>query len=130
MKTKPFIKMTIDILMTILMIACLSGLMAGELLHEIFGSVMVLLFLTHNILNWKWYSKIFQGKYSGFRIVWTAINILCLVSLLSQGISGIVLSNYIYEFLNIESGFSLARKVHLASGYWSLIFVSLHIGIH
>lgn len=130
MKIKAFIKMIIDIVMTFLMIACMSGLMSGDLLHEVFGSVMTALFILHIILNWKWYANIFKGKYSVISITWTVINILCLVSLIAQGVSGIVLSNYVFIFLNFESGFSLARKVHLACGYWSLIFVSLHLGLH
>ena len=130
MKIKSFIKMIIDIAITLLMIVCMSGLMAGDLLHEVFGSAILVLYLTHNILNWKWYANIFKGKYSAVRSVWKVINILSFVFLIAQGISGIVLSNYVFTFLNIESGFSLTRKVHLACGYWSLIFVSLHLEFH
>ena len=130
MKIKSYVKIIIDILMTFLMIACMSGLMAGELIHEVFGSVMTVLFLLHNILNWKWYANLLKGKCSAFRIVWGLINILSLASLFAQGVSGIVLSNHLYTFFKIEAGFSLARTIHLACGYWSLIFVLLHLGFH
>jgi hypothetical protein len=49
MKIKAFIKMIIDIVMTFLMIACMSGLMSGDLLHEVFGSVMTALFILHGL---------------------------------------------------------------------------------
>ena len=61
MKIKSFVKMIIDIAMTFLMIACMFGLMAGDILHEVFGSAILVLFLTHNTLNWKWYANIFKG---------------------------------------------------------------------
>lgn len=130
MKTKSLVKMFVDIFMTFLMLFCMAGLLVGEVLHEVFGSVLLVLFIIHNILNYKWYASLFKGKYTALRITQTIINFASLITLVAQGISGIVLSNHLFAFLQIESGFALARSVHLACGYWCFLFVSLHLGFH
>ncbi len=116
--------------MSVLMLACMSGLLAGDLLHEIFGTVLFVAFIVHNIINWRFYTSLFSGRYNAFRIVQVVINLLCFVCMVLQAVSGIILSSYIFSFLNIQSGFSLARKLHLAFGYWILIFTSIHLGFH
>lgn len=130
MKTKSLIKMIVDILLTVLIIGCMAGLLVGEILHEVFGTVLFVLFLLHNVLNFKWYTSFFKGKYTALRIAQTIINLFSFIFLVAQAISGIVLSNHLFSFLNIENGFALARKFHLACGYWCYLFVSLHLGFH
>ena len=49
---------------------------------------MLVLFISHNILNVKWYRNLFKGKYSGFRILQTVVNLALLLCMLSLMISG------------------------------------------
>ena len=45
-------------------------------------------------------------------------------------ISGIILSNHIFTFLNIQGGLGFARIAHLLANHWYYLFMSLHIGLH
>jgi hypothetical protein len=45
-------------------------------------------------------------------------------------ISGIILSNHIFTFLNIQGGLGFARIAHLLASHWYYLFMSLHIGLH
>ena len=45
-------------------------------------------------------------------------------------ISGIILSNQLFTFLNIQSGLGFARIAHLLASHWYYLFMSLHIGLH
>ena len=45
-------------------------------------------------------------------------------------ISGIILSNHLFTFLNIQSGLGFARIAHLLASHWYYLFMSLHIGLH
>lgn len=130
MKGKSVLKIIVDVLMSVLVLACMSGLLAGDLLHEVFGTILIVAFIVHNIINWRFYTSLFSGKYTLFRITQVVLNILCLVCMVLQAVSGIILSTYVFSFLNIQSGFSWARKLHLAFGYWTLIFTSIHLGFH
>ena len=45
-------------------------------------------------------------------------------------ISGIILSNHVFTFLNIQGGLGFARIAHLLASHWYYLFMSLHIGLH
>ena len=53
--------------------------------------------------------------------------LICTIFLM---ISGIILSNQLFTFLNIQSGLGFARIAHLISSHWYYLFMSLHIGLH
>lgn len=130
MKSKMKIKIGIDFLMTILLLLLMAYQVVGETLHEWFGAALLVLFITHNILNIKWYKNLFKGKYKPIRILGTILNFAVLVTILSLGYSGIVMSRHLFAFLPIDRGMALARVMHLAGSYWGFVLMSLHLGLH
>ena len=60
----------------------------------------------------------------------TIINCCILICTIFLMISGIILSNHIFTFLNIQGGLGFARIVHLVASHWYYLFMSLHIGLH
>ncbi len=42
----------------------------------------------------------------------------------------IVMSGYMFGFLNIHSGMVFARRLHMLSAYWGFMFMSFHLGQH
>ena len=152
--TKPQrLRMSIDITMTVLSIILMGGnfLFPADLVHEILGVGFFLLWSVHIFLHRRWYaslaqasksitstnandrraySAIFRGKYNPYRIMQTVINcgiLLCTIFLM---ISGIILSNHLFTFFNIQSGLGFARIAHLLASHWYYLFMSLHIGLH
>ena len=131
--TKPQrLRMTIDITMTILSIILMGGnyLFPADLVHEILGVGLFVLWGVHIALNRRWYGAIFRGKYNAYRIMQTVINCCILVCTIFLMISGIILSNHIFTFLNIQGGLGFARIAHLLASHWYYLFMSLHIGLH
>lgn len=124
------IKLGIDFLLSILLLFLMAYQVVGEMLHEWFGVAMLVLFITHNILNIKWYKILFRGKYKPIRILGTVLNFAVLAAMLSLGYSGIVMSRHLFAFLSIDRGMALARVIHLAASYWGFVFMSLHLGLH
>ena len=126
------LRMTIDITMTILSIILMGGnyLFPADLVHEILGVGLFLLWAVHIILNRRWYSAIFRGKYNPYRIMQTIINCCILICTIFLMISGIILSNHLFTFLNIQVGLGFARIAHLLASHWYYLFMSLHIGLH
>lgn len=105
-------------------------LFPADLVHEILGVGLFVLWGVHIALNRRWYSAIFRGKYNPYRIMQTVINcgiLLCTIFLM---ISGIILSNQLFTFLNIQGGLGFARIAHLLASHWYYLFMSLHIGLH
>ena len=152
--TKPQrLRMSIDITMTILSIILMGGnfLFPADLVHEILGVGLFVLWGVHIALNRRWYASlaqasklitstnandrrsyggIFKGKYNPYRIMQTVINCCILICTIFLMISGIILSNQLFTFLNIQSGLGFGRIAHLLSSHWYYLFMSLHIGLH
>ncbi len=118
----------------ILMIAALPVLMAyslaGETLHEIVGTAMFALFITHHILNRKATAAMFRGKQGAARILNTVVNLLLFTVMICLPISGIVLSKHLYAWLPTDGLSAMARTVHLLLSYWGFVLFSFHLGLH
>ena len=129
MKKKTIIKIIIDILMLIIMLLEYSRIYTGQLLHEVFGIILLLLFFIHNILNINFYKELLKGKYDLLRSIITIINIGFLICMLLTILLGIPISNEIFKNLNLNGNMTV-RKLHTIFGYWGLIFLALHLGLH
>lgn len=116
--------------MTVALLFLMTYHMLGDAFHEWVGAGMLVLFLLHHILNFKWSRAIFRGKYTAYRILQTALVLLILLTMLGSLVSGIILSRHVFTFLGIDGGRSLARTVHLVCSYWNLVLLSVHLGLH
>ena len=124
--------MSVDITMTILSIILMGGnyLFPADLVHEILGVGLFILWGIHITLNRRWCSALFRGKYNPYRVMQTVINCCILICTIFLMISGIILSNHLFTFLNIQGGLGFARIAHLLASHWYYLFMSLHIGLH
>ena len=117
MSRKRKLQIVIDLCMTILLPLLMAYSLIGETAHEWIGASMLILFVAHHILNYRWFRTLFKGRYSSARILNTAVNLLLLIDILMQGISGIIMSRQVFSFLNIQQGASSARVIHLLGAY-------------
>ena len=126
------LRMPVDISMTILSIILMGGnyLFPLDIVHEILGVGLFVLWAVHVALNRRWYSALFRGKYNPYRVMQTVINCCILICTIFLMISGIMLSNHIFTFLDIQGGLGFARIAHLLASHWYYLFMSLHIGLH
>ncbi len=126
------IRLPIDIMMTLISIVLMGGnyLFPADIVHEILGVALFVLWGVHIALNRRWYSALFRGKYNPYRIMQTVINCCILICTILLMISGIILSNHLFTFLNIQGGLGFARIAHLLASHWYYLFMSLHIGMH
>lgn len=124
------LQMIIDMGMIVMLPFLMAYQLIGEAAHEWIGSGMFLLFTGHQFLNWHWYKNIFKGKYTGIRIIMTVTNLLLLIIMVSLGISGIMMSKYVYVSLPFSGSAAWARKTHLLASYWGFVLMSFHAGLH
>ena len=132
MKKLNKIRLPLDIMMTLVSIVLMGGnfLFPAEIVHEILGVGLFVLWGVHIALNRRWYGAIFKGKYNPYRIMQTVINCCILICTIFLMISGIILSNQLFTFLEIEKGLGFARIAHLLASHWYYLFMSLHTGLH
>lgn len=129
MKKKSIIRMIVDILMLILILLEYTKIYTGQLLHEIIGIALLELFIAHNILNIKFYKSLFKGQYNSQRIFTTITDLVFLLCMLFTIILGIPISEKVFKFLDLNGNMTM-RKLHTIFGYWGLIILSIHLGLH
>lgn len=131
MKNKRFIvKILIDIGMTVCLLLLMPYSLLSETAHEWIGMAMLVLFISHHILNRKWLSAIGKGKYNAFRVIQTVLVIIMVILMMDSMISGILLSNHIFKGIEISGAYMTARQIHMFCAYWGLVVMSLHLGLH
>jgi hypothetical protein len=124
------LKITLSLVMTASLILSMSYLLIGQKFHEIIGTLLLILFILHNILNRGWYKSFARGRYGGVRLFQTVLNILTFISTLAAMISGIILSQNVFGFVSISGHTAFARALHLAAVYWAFAFIMMHLGLH
>ena len=104
--------------------------LVGETFHEAAGTTILVLFILHHILNRKWFGSLTQGKYTAERLFRTVLDLMLLVFMVLQPLSGILMSKHLYTFLPELSVTALARSVHMLLAYWGYVLLSIHAGTH
>lgn len=130
MKPKMILKMSIDFVMTVLLLIQMAYMLIGNTAHEWIGAIMFALFILHHVLNIRWYRNLFKGRYSRFRILQTAVNFSVLLCMLGLMVSGIIMSRDVFSFLPIDGGMGFARILHMVTAYWGFLLMSAHLGLH
>lgn len=130
MKAKQKAKITIDVLMTALLVVLMAYPVTGQAVHEWVGAGMLLLFLAHHSLNRHWLGTLGKGRYSGRRILQTVVDVLLLADLLALMFSGIRLSRYVFTFLPGLGSAAAARRLHMLASYWGFVLMGFHLGLH
>ena len=124
------IRLFIDIAMSFMLPMLMAYSLIGEMLHEIIGTLMLVLFVLHHAMNRKWYLALFKGKYDGLRIFRTCLDTALLAIMLIQPISGILMSKYLYTFIDVPGIAATVREIHLVIAYWGFVLMSVHAGMH
>lgn len=130
MKAKAKCKIAIDAAMTLGLLFLMGYQLWGDVAHEWAGAAMFVLFIAHHVLNRNWYKNLSRGKYPPSRIFQIAVDLLVFLAMIGLMVSGIMLSNHVFAFLDIHGGMSFARLLHMAASYWGFVLMSLHLGLH
>ncbi len=123
------IRIIIDVVMYIFFIVLMGHHITGNLIHEILGTGIIILFIIHNLLNIKFYKTVFKGKYNLRRMLLTIIDALLLLSMIGIIVSSMIISNDVFAFFNIQTT-SFGLKLHMISTSWGFMVMSIHLGLH
>ena len=116
--------------MIVLLPLLMAEIWIGQEIHEWLGAVMLVLFLTHHLLNPGWWKGFAKGRYTPSRSFNTALDLLLLFDMAALCISGIMMSDFVFRFPGLRGGVIIARQLHLFASHWGLILMSAHLGMH
>jgi len=122
-------RIIIDVIMYVFFIILMGHHITDNLIHEILGTGTIVLFIAHNILNFKFYKNLFKGKYTAKRMILTLIDVLLLLCMVGIIVSSIIISSDVFAFLNIHTT-SFGLKLHMLSTSWGFVIMSFHLGLH
>lgn len=123
-------KRILDLVMSCVLPALMAYELIGETTHEVLGATMLLLVIAHHFLNRSWHTHLTRGRYTPLRVAYAAMDLLLLVLLAAQGVSGIMMAKHTFRFLPHVGRRSSARIVHLMGAYWSFVLMCIHAGMH
>lgn len=124
------------ILLDAVLFVLLFYLMAFRLLprkpHEAIGIILPLLTILHLVWNRAWFSSLPRGRWNGLRVVFAVVNVGLIVSFLVATVSGLAVAHRLFPgiFGLVWQKSMFMRQLHIASGYWMMIFTGLHLGLH
>lgn len=130
MRSGKFLRYGVDLLMTAALLFLMGYQFWGDVAHEWAGTLMVVLFIAHQIMNRRWYTRLAKGSWSLYRVFLVLIDGLVFLSMVGLAFSGALLSNHVFAFIDLAGSLSFARLLHMASAYWGFILMALHLGCH
>ena len=130
MKGKRSKAYVLDALMLLLLPLLMAYSLIGENFHEIAGVTMGILFWIHFFLHLGFYRGLGKGNYSPYRKLLTVTNLLLLINLVCQPLTGILMSKHLFTWLPVTGFAAYGRVIHLALGYWGYALMSFHAGLH
>ena len=118
-------------MMTVLSIILMGGtvLFPDDRVHQVLGILLLALWFSHMVLNWRWYGSLFRGKYNFYRRMQIVVNFGITVCAILQMISGLMMA----WFMPVEAiggGIEFARTTHLVTSHWYFLLMCFHIGMH
>jgi len=134
MKKVTYVKFAIDIVMAVVFVLLFNKQVLGGLtFHEVAGLAIAVIFLTHVLLNAQWVKKVtlklFDRKLPGKTRFGYLLNLLLLITMTFNMVSGIIISRIVFPNINIgnETWFKVTR---ISVSFLTLILVAVHVGLH
>lgn len=124
------VKRIIDVCMTAALLLLMAYQVTGEVLHEWIGISMTILVIIHQILNRRWYSAVFKGKYNHYRILTTMVNTLLILFFILTALSGMSMSSHAVPFLYGIINVYYSKLLHISMSQWAFVFMGMHLGLH
>lgn len=133
MKKINYVKILLDITMVLLFTLLYNTRVLGITFHEVAGLAIGAIILVHCGLNWKWIKGVtlkFFNKGIPFKTrLGYIVDILLLINVIVIIVTGIFISKTIFSGLNFGGAHSY-KLLHVASSYFSLILIGVHLGLH
>ena len=133
MMKRSYLKMLIDVVMTIAVLVLMEPKATGQSMHEWGGLLLCLLFLVHMAMNWQWVRCVtgkFFNKLPAKNRVNYVLDILLFVGFFSIVVSGIAIAKTI-DFTWLPLGNAIPwRSLHISASLFTLIIAAIHVGLH
>ncbi|ARM91951.1 hypothetical protein RHEC894_PD00447 (plasmid) [Rhizobium sp. CIAT894] len=128
MKPLFLFRLILDLLTVSLLLAAFAYDWFGNAAHEIIGTLMFVLLISHNIFNRRWYGVVANGWQEPRSVFSKTITLCLLVMMVGLLATSVIISQTVFDFLALRSSFT-ARQIHALIAYLVLLIAALHLGL-
>ncbi len=123
------VRIVVDAVLAGLLVAVMATTLVQEAPHEYLGASLFVAAVAHVALNRRWFKALARGRYNAVRILRLVTIVGLFVCVVGQVASALVLSKFVFGFLPVLPGASLARRVHILCSYWGFVLAFAHVGL-
>lgn len=121
------VRVLLDFLAIILVIACLAYWWLDNLSHELFGTALFVLVISHNVFNRRWYGGVTRAKLDAVRIINLVTIALLAIGMAVMLVTSFLVSRDLFPLTALSGAFAV-REIHMFAGYWVLAIIAVHMG--
>jgi hypothetical protein len=97
--------------------------------HELIGTSMFILLVSHNVFNRRWWGRLPKAAHGRQSLVTIVSNISIALAISALLVTSVMISRSVFAFLPVSGG-STAREIHILAAYWAFILAAVHLGLH
>lgn len=130
---KNYFKLFVDLFMGVLFVLLMNLSFTDLVFHEIVGTFIFVVFITHIILNMKWIKavgkRLTSDKIKTREKVKFFLSVAIFLSVITMGITGILISKCLFTSITVNNS-KIFYPIHKGAAMVSLSLLCVHIGIH
>lgn len=123
------VRIVVDVVLAGLFVAVMATALMQEEPHEYLGAILFVAVAAHVALNRRWFKALARGRYNAVRMLRLVMVVGLLACIIGQVASALVLSKFVFGFLPVLPGASLARRVHMLCSCWGFALAFAHVGL-
>lgn len=97
--------------------------------HGVCGTILLVIFVCHHLLNFHWYRTFLKGRWTVRRFLLNATDCLLFLNAWTVLFSCVLLAGEVFSFVPFPMKW-WARGFHACSTAWLFILAALHMGWH
>ena len=130
---KIYFKLFVDLFMGILFVLLMNLSFTGLVFHEIVGTFIFVVFVTHIILNINWIKaigkRLTSDKIKAREKVKFFLSVAIFLSVIIMGVTGVLISKCLFTSITINNS-NIFYPIHKGAAMVSLSLLCVHIGVH
>jgi hypothetical protein len=123
------IRLLLDFTAAGLLLAALAYWWLDNTSHELIGTGMFILLLSHNVFNRRWWARLLKAARGKPSFLTIASNISIALAILALLVTSVLISRTAFAFFPLSGG-PTAREIHILAAYWAFILAAVHLGLH
>ena len=123
------IRLVLDFTAAGLLLLALAYWWRDNTSHELIGTGMFILLVSHNVFNRRWWGRLPKAAHGRQSLVTIVSNISIALAISALLVTSVMISRSVFAFLPVSGG-STAREIHILAAYWAFILAAVHLGLH